>query len=167
MRVMMLLLAGGLAFAQIPKKDEVQVKNAPQANAAKSDLTVPERKFVEEAASDDIATIEMSRLALDKSTNKATRMRAQTLIAERQQSLDQLKRIANDQSFPLPTSATTSAQEEFKNLAKLDGEKFDREYGKQMDKRHDAAVQTFQKADLQHPDLKSYAEKTLRELKTP
>jgi len=128
---------------------------------------VPERKFVERAASDNIAEIELGRLALDKSRDTEVRNYAQRLIDDHKKSLDQLKSIANDQKFPLPTSATTLAQDDYQRLSKLDGERFDREYKKLMDKRHAQAISTFQKAsqELQNQDLKNYADKTLPTLK--
>jgi putative membrane protein len=151
----------------VPKNEQVDVKNAHKADAAKSDLTVPERKFVERAASDDIAQIELSRLALDKSQNHEVRNFAQTVIDDHKRSLDQLKKIANDQSFPLPTEASSQAQQQYQQLSKLEGARFDREYKQVMDRRHSEAIASFEKAskEAQHPDLKSYAEKTLPTLK--
>jgi|SRR5579859_5738601 len=180
MRVTKLFLCGALLSAPalakpkvadvdnpIPKNEQVEVKNARGADAAKSDLTVPERKFVERAASDDIAEIELSRLALDKSRDPEVRNYAQTVIDDHKRSLDELKKLANDQKFPLPTAATSQAEVQYAQLSKLDGERFDREFKKLMDKRHAAAIATYEKAskETQHPDLKSYADKTLPTLK--
>ncbi len=175
MRVTKLFLVGALALGApalaadqqqqggaIPKDKQVQIKNKGDVDAAKSDLTVPERKFVERAASNDIAEIELGRLALDKSKTPEVRNLAQTLVDDHQKSLDQLKSIANDQKFPLPTSATTLAQQQYQQLSKLQGQEFDREYQRIVDKRHDDAVNMYQTAsrDLKNPDLKSFADKT-------
>jgi putative membrane protein len=171
MRAIRILIAGTLlslpAFANIPKENEVQVKNAHKADASKSDLTVPERKFVEKATSDNLADIELGRLALEKSQSPEVKNYAQMLVDDHKKSLDKLKTIANDQKFPVPTSATTRAQADYDRLAKLDGADFDREFKKLMDKRHDEALQTFQKAsnEVQNPDLKSYINQTLPMMK--
>ena len=109
MRVTRLVLCGALLAAPavakpkvtdvgnpIPKDTQVEVKNAHKADAAKSDLTVPERKFVERAASDDIGQIELARLALDKSRDPDVRNYAQTLIDDHKRSLDQLKSMGGE-----------------------------------------------------------------------
>ena len=171
MRVVRILIAGTLlslpAFANIPKDTEVQVKNSHKADASKSDLTVPERKFVEKATSDNIAEIELGRLALEKSQNPDVKNYAQMVVDDHKKSLDKLKSIANDQKFPVPTSATTRAQAEYDRLAKLNGDEFDREYKKLMEKRHAEAVKSFQEASskVQNEDLKSYIDDTLPTLK--
>ena len=171
MRVIRILVAGTLlslpAFANIPKDTEVPVKNARKADASKSDLTVPERKFVERATSDNIGDIELGRLALEKSQNPEVKNFAQMIVDDHQKSLDKLKSISNDQKFPVPTSATTETQKEYDRLSKLSGSEFDREFKKLMEKRHTDAVQTFQKASnqVQNDDLKSYINNTLPTLK--
>ena len=147
---------------RVQPQDQVKVKNG-KVNPQKSPLTVQERKFVEQAASDNMAEIELSRLALDKSQNSEVKNLAQTVVDDHQKSLDKLKSIANDQKFPIPTSATTQAKQEYQKLSKLSGNDFDRQYLMLMQKDHKRAVQTFQQASnqLQNDDLKSYADQTL------
>lgn len=147
---------------RVQPQDQVKVQNG-KVNPQKSPLTVQERKFVEQAASDNMAEIELSRLALDKSQNSEVKNLAQTVVDDHQKSLDKLKSIANDQKFPIPTSATTQAKQEYQKLSKLSGNDFDRQYLMLMQKDHNRAVQTFQQASnqLQNDDLKSYADQTL------
>jgi putative membrane protein len=166
-----MLIAGTLlslpAFANIPKDTEVPVKNARKADASKSDLTVPERKFVERATSEHIGDIELGRLALEKSQNPEVKNYAQMIVDDHQKSLEKLKTIANDQKFPVPTSATTETQKEYDRLSKLSGAEFDRDFKQSMEKRHTEAVQTFKNASnqVQNEDLKNYISDTLPTLK--
>jgi putative membrane protein len=181
MRIVKLVMCGSLlmlpafGFAadqkdtgpDIPKEVQVKVKNKGDVDATKSPLTVPERKFVERAASDHIADIELSRLALERTQNPQVRNLAQSIVDDHQKSLDQLKSIANDQKFPIPTSASTLTKKDYDRLSKLRGSDFDREYLKLMSKRHSEAMQDFQQTSnqLQNEDLRSYANQTLPTLK--
>jgi putative membrane protein len=170
MRVAHLILSGSLLSAPalangVPKEYQVEVKNPRSSDAAKSDLAVPDRKFVEKAASDDIAEIELGKLALDKSQDPQVKSYAKRSIADHQKSLDKLESVAKHHKFPLPTSATTEAQRDYQNLSKLDGKRFDEEYQKLADKRHGEEIQDYQNAKLENQELKSWADQTLPSLK--
>jgi putative membrane protein len=155
------------AIVTNPVKPEhrVKVTNSSQANSpsVRSPLSVPDRKFIERAASDNIAEIEIARLALDQSKNEQVRAFAQMIIDDHEKALDRLKSIANDNDFPIPTEAATKQLDEYRRLAKLSGIDFDREYMKLMSKEHDQAVDAFNKAtrEVNNPDLREYAQKTL------
>jgi putative membrane protein len=170
MRVAHLILSGSLLSAPalangIPKEHQVEIKNPRGADASKSDLAVSDRKFVEKAASDDIAEIELGKLALDKSQDPQVKSYAKRSVADHQKSLEKLESVAKDHKFPLPTSATTEAQRDYRNLSKLDGKSFDGEYLKLADKRHHEEIQDYQNAKLENQELKSWADQTLPSLK--
>lgn len=143
----------------------VKVTNSAQANSpsARSPLSVPDRKFIERASSDNIAEIEIARLALDQSKNEQVRAFAQMIIDDHEKALDHLKTIANDNAFPIPIEAASKQLDEYRRLAKLSDIGFDREYMKLMSKEHDQAVDTFTKAarDVNNAALREYAQKTL------
>jgi len=144
---------------------QVKVTNSSQASSPtiQSSLGMPDRKFIQLAASDNIAEIEMARLALDQSKNEQVRAFAQMVIDDHEKALERLKTIANDNAFPIPTEAEPKQLEHYRRLAKLSGIDFDRDYMKLMSKEHDKAVDTFTKAvrDVNNPDLREYAQKTL------
>ena len=155
------------AIVSYPVKAEHRVKviNSDQANSpsARSPLGVPDRKFIERSASDNIAEIEIARLALDQSKNEQVRAFAQMIIDDHQKALDRLKTIANQNAFPIPTEAMGQQLDEYRRLAKLNGIDFDRAYMKFMSKEHEQAVDIFTKAarDVNNLDLRDYAQKTL------
>ena len=159
--------AEGRVLVSNPVRPEhrVKVTNATHANSpsARSPLSVPDRQFIQQASSDNIAEIEIARLALDQSKNEQVRAFAQMIIDDHQKALDRLKTIANDNAFPIPIEAASKQLDDYRRLAKLSGIDFDREYMKLMSKEHDKAVDTFTRAsrDVNNTDLREYAQKTL------
>jgi len=131
------------------------------------ELTVPDRKFIEKVASDNMADLKLARLAIDKSANETVRDYARMIIDQRQELGQKLDVIAVEQGFPEPTSIDTLHQQVYDQLASLEGDTFDRAFLQVMKDDHEQEVRDFDKAttELKNPELKKLAISTLPSLK--
>jgi putative membrane protein len=129
---------------------------------------VTPEKFASQAAVISKAEIELGQLAMQKSEDQAVRSFAQRMVKDHQAADAKLKKIAAQENITLPQSLDPEHQALKQKLSKLDGEAFDREYAKQMEKGHDEAVALFESAsqNQQMPsELKQFAASTLPTLK--
>jgi putative membrane protein len=125
-------------------------------------------KFATQAAVISKAEIELGKLAMEKSQNKDVRSFAQRMVKDHQAADAKLKKIAAAENITLPQSLDAEHQALKQKLSKLEGEAFDREYAKEMEKGHDKAVALFESASQaqQMPsELKQFAASTLPTLK--
>jgi putative membrane protein len=135
-------------------------KSAKQAVTAQS--------FVTQAATTDLAEIEFSQLALQNSKDASVKQFAEQMVKDHTASSAKLKTLAAKNNLTLPAALDADHAAVKTKLAALQGQQFDREYGKQMAKGHDKAVALFESA-AQAPqingDLKQFAATTLPKLK--
>ena len=93
-------------------------------------------EFVHDVASKNMAEIELSRMALDKSTSPEVKAFAQMMIRDHGAAEDQLKRVVSGQAIDLPTQLDDKHRETADDLAKTQGPDFDRDYVKAMIEVH-------------------------------
>jgi len=126
------------------------------------------QEFVRRAASDSMAEIQAGQLALDKSRNPEIRSYAQRMIEDHTAATEKLKSAAAAENVTLPSSMQTEQHRMVQKLESLDGEAFDREYRKSMEKDHDKAIAMFESAS-QSPQMgesvREFAASTLPTLK--
>ena len=86
-----------------------------------------------------------------------------TMVDDHTKANDQLKQIAGNKGVTLPTDLDSKDQALKDRLSKLDGEKFDQAYMKNMVRDHTKDVSEFRKESTsgKDSDLKSFASQTL------
>ena len=157
MRISLLQKAGVLAVAAALSA------GAFAANTKDGAVSASDRKFMEKAAMGGMAEVELGNLAKQKGGDAAVKEFGAKMVQDHGKAGDELKQIAASKGVTLPTSIGAENKREMDKLAKLSGDKFDREYMDHMVKDHKNDVKEFQKAskDTKDADLKAFATKTL------
>ena len=164
----MIVIAGALLLAPVAYADEQPPKidiHQKHVNPQKSDLSVPDRKFVEKAASDDMEEIELSKLAMQKSSNEQVKSCARSLIDGNEKALRQLRTVANAHDFPIPTSPSTLTDSDYRKLSGMSGDRFDDHFVSLMNRRTEQAIDDFEKAKLDNSGLQRFVDDALPSLK--
>jgi putative membrane protein len=130
-------------------------------------LAGDERKFLEKAAMDGVAEVEMGRVAASKASDAQVKQFAQRMVTDHSKANDELKQLASNKGVQVPTSVDKKHQKEMDDLSKKDASKFDREYMEHMVKEHRKDVSEFEKQSrsAKDADVKAFASKTLPTLK--
>ena len=93
-------------------------------------------EFVHDVASKNMAEIELSRMALEKTTSRVVRAFAQMMIDDHGTALNKLKTAASNQATNWPTGVDEKYRETAESLATRQGAGFDRDYLKAMIEGH-------------------------------
>ena len=127
-----------------------------------SDTTSP-TGFMTEAAKGGMEEIELSKLALNKSTNKEVKDFAQKMVADHTKASNELKALAAKKNFTLPAALTPEQVSMASDMAKASSEDFDKKYVDAMVKDHEKDVSLFeaQSKNGTDADAKAFAAKTL------
>src|SRR3954469_20837026 len=119
--------------------------------------------FVKKAAQGGLAEVELGQLATQKASSEDVKKFGQRMVDDHTKANDQLKQIAGNKGVTLPTDLNSKDQAMKERLSKLDGEKFDQAYMKNMVRDHTKDVSEFRKESTsgKDSDLKSFASQTL------
>ena len=106
--------------------------------------------FVRDVASKNMAEIELSRMALDKSTSRLVKAYAQMMVDDHDTALNKLKTVVSGQAINWPSQLDDKHRETADELAKKQGPEFDSEYLKAMIEGHqDLAAKLESRLDVQ------------------
>lgn len=138
-------------------------KGPATASGKSGALAHGDRKFVEDAAKDGLAEVELGKLASSKATNDQVKQFAQRMVTDHGKANDELKSLASAKDVDVPASTDRKHQKELDKMSKADASRFDREYMEHMVKEHKKDVKEFEKQakHAKDPELKAFAEKTL------
>lgn len=141
---------------------------AGESSGMKSSINAKDSSFLQHAAADGLAEVQMGQMALDRSSNAQVRQLAQHIVDDHTKANDQLKTLARNNQVTLPTTVTSDTQKETGNLQAKSGTAFDQAWSKAMIKDHQAAVKLFTQESTQtkDPDLRQFAQATLPTLHT-
>ncbi|MGE0520365.1 MAG: DUF4142 domain-containing protein [Candidatus Binatia bacterium] len=137
---------------------------ALSATAVLAAQQAPPPQFVTEAAASNVAEVEMSRMAAQKSTNREVKRFAQMMIEDHTKAGKELQALAKQHHWKLPTAPTSEHKSTLTDLRKKSGADFDRAYASEMLKDHEKDVELFRQAASQEqldPKLRQFAQKTL------
>jgi putative membrane protein len=131
--------------------------------AARSSLASGERKFMEKAAMDGLAEVQMGQIAQQKAQNAQVKDFAGRMVTDHTKANEELKSLASAKGVQLPAEVDRSHKRHADELQKKSAEKFDREYMEHMVKEHKKDVKEFEKQakGAKDPELKAFAQKTL------
>lgn len=136
----------------------------PGARAAASKLDRDDRKFIIKTAEEGLYEVEMAKLAERKSNNDAIKRFASMLIGDHSQANAELQRIAADNGVPLSSALSKNKRRALEKMAKLEGDKFDREFAHEAGlEHHEHDIKEFEKASkkVKLAELKAWIDKTL------
>ena len=136
--------------------------------AVPKNMSLRDKKFVEEAAAGGMLEVQASQMALQRATDPEVKQFAEQMVKDHEKVNQQLKTLVAPMKAPPPAELPMMMRTKLNSLSKEQGAKFDEEY---MDKigvdAHKDTVKVFEKAakDLDDPQLKKFAADTLPSLK--
>lgn len=135
---------------------------------AKSPVTAADTVFLQDAAADGLAEVQMGKMALSTSTDENVKALAQRIVDDHTKANDAIKGLAQSRSVTLPTSPGSDAQKQGKKLEGLKGSPFDEAWSKDMVDDHKNAIKMFTKEGKQTKDaeLQQFVTSTLPALKS-
>lgn len=144
------------------RNDSMNRTSPNRANRA-NQLSAIDSRFMIQAAQGNLAEIQTGQLALQKSTNDATRQYAQRMINEHTQAQRELAQLAAARGVQLPTTVDAAHQAMMARMQQLSGQQFDREYLNSQVQDHNRTALLFQNHIRQSrdPDLKAFSSRML------
>jgi putative membrane protein len=134
--------------------------------ANSSNTAVMQDNFWTKAAQGGMAEVELSKAALQKSTNADVKKFAQMMVTDHTKANDELKALATKKSVTLPVDLG-SHKSTLDDLNSKTGADFDKAYVEAMVDDHESSVDLFEdNADNSDADIKAFTTKTLPTLKS-
>jgi putative membrane protein len=126
-------------------------------------LESKDRKFIEKAARDGMAEVELAKLAQEKARSDQVKQFAKRMADDHAKANAELKKIADAKGVTLPAEVDRGARRALDKLAKKSGADFDREYMDHMVSDHKKAVKEFKDEAKSGRDthVKGFASSTL------
>ncbi|HEX2845113.1 MAG TPA: DUF4142 domain-containing protein [Chitinophagaceae bacterium] len=119
------------------RKDTMTAAPAPDANTS---------AFLVDATNGGMAEMQLSRIAVERSTNAAVKDFANLMINDHTSANDQVMALAAKKNVTLPSDVSDENRKKSDELMKKSAKDFDKEYVDMMVKDHEAAVNLFEKA---------------------
>lgn len=137
--------------------------SASRPAAKESSLNRSDRRFIETAAQDGMAEVELGKLAAQKAQSADVKQFAERMVQDHTKANQQLMQIAQQKGVTVPTALESKHKRTLDKLSKLAPDKFDREYMDQMEEEHKKDVKAFREAskDAKDPEVKAFATQTL------
>lgn len=147
------------------RDDQPSVKHGVQGShdggMAKTPTTAKE--FVERAARDGVAEVELGKLAATKGMHPDVKQFGQRMVDDHSKANNELKSLASAKGITVPADPGPEHKATMEKITRLSGADFDRAYMQAMVGDHDHAVNTFRgfSENGDDPELKQWATKTL------
>lgn len=136
-------------------------QNAPAKANAKLDKA--DTSFMQKAAADGMAEVQLGQLALSNTSNPQVKTAAQQLVDDHGKVNEQLKSLAATRQVELPAAISADATKQAKTLQSLHDAAFDQAWAKDMVTNHQAAIKLFGEEGKQtdDADLRQFTKTTL------
>lgn len=120
-------------------------------------------KFMQKAASDGLAEVQLGQLAKERGMSDEVKSFANRMVADHGKANEELKSLAAAKGVTLPTDTDKKHKRKMEKLSKLSGPDFDRAYMKDMVKDHKEDVSAFRKEakKSKDADVQKFAQSTL------
>ena len=136
-------------------------KVAEERNDKKFDNSTIEddSKFAVKAADGGMMEVELSKLALTKSTSPEVKKLAKMMVDDHTAANNELKKLAGTKNISVPAAISTDRQEKLTDFMKKTGNDFDKDYTSYMVSDHKDDVDLFKKQAEKGKDaeLKAWA----------
>jgi putative membrane protein len=125
------------------------------------------QEFVKTVSADNLAEIDLGRLALKHATSEDVKTFARRIVDDHTKANSELNKIADTKRIILAAETDKKHRTLMDRLLTLKGADFDHEFMKQMVNDHKEAVALFEREakDGQDPQLRDFASKTLPTLR--
>lgn len=135
--------------------------------STQTSLSKDDQDFLIKAGEGGVAEVSLGQLAASKAASDDVKTFGNQMVSDHGKANDELKNLAAQKSFGLPTGPGKEGEEASTKLSSKSGKDFDRAYMEDMVKDHEKDVKEFEKAskDAKDPDVKAWAAKTLPTLK--
>lgn len=141
----------------------------PATQSDRTTISSVDRNFIIRAAQANLAEVQLSELALQRSTRASREVQrfAQQMVEDHTGATARLSQVALQKNVILPIELDAQHRAIGNRLSKLSGEEFDRAYLNAMENDHLASVELFQNQARQgeDPDVRAFARKTLPALR--
>jgi len=140
---------------------------AAGGGTAAGTLSSADRTFVDQAAESGVATVQASKLAVQKARDPRVRQFAQRMIDDHDTANDELAKLASSRRIALPVEPALRHRKEMDALQQRSGVDFDRAYMKGQVADHQKAVALFDRQARMGQDtaLRQWAAKMLPTLR--
>ena len=125
-------------------------------------LDYKDKKFIQKAARDGMAEVELGRLAQRKASDEEVKQFAAQMEQDHRQANDELRQIAESKGISMPASLDSAQNKKIANFKKESGSDFDRKYMADMVLEHEEDLKFFREAsqNAADPEVKGFARKT-------
>jgi len=122
-----------------------------------------DQQFLQHAASDGLAEVQMGQMAAERATNPEVQRFGQRMVTDHTKANQELMALAQSKNISIAKKTDKQHQKTAEALAKKQGANFDREYMRDMVKDHEKAVQLFSTAakEGRDADIRAFASQTL------
>jgi putative membrane protein len=131
--------------------------------ATAQELAAQDKMFLDKAASDGLAEVELGQLAQRQAVSPEVKQFGQRMVQDHEQANQKLMAAAKELGATPPEKPSADAEATKRELEGMTGAKFDQEYMRAMVKDHDKAVALFQREaqEGQSEPLRKLAAETL------
>jgi len=147
---------------QTSTKPSTATHDAGHAKASTADLD-----FAKKVAAGGQAEVQVTMLAQEKATSNDVKELASRLHTDHMKANDELKKIASEKGWTLPTEPTADQKAKKDKLEKLSGSAFDKAFVDMMVTNHRTNIPNFERVASHgtDPELKQFASSTVPTLK--
>ena len=126
-------------------------------------LSQQDKTFMRMAAQGGMAEVEMGSLAIKRGMSGKVRSFGGDMVTDHTKANNDLKSVARDLRFSLPTSLPAEEAAHLRHLRSLNGRRFDQAYGRMMVEDHQKDVAEFEKEarNGRNPMVRDFARRTL------
>lgn len=169
----MAISASALAFQACSGENKDAKESADSLNLAKDTTTnaaatggiavdEADSKFATTAAVGGMAEVELSKLALQKSSNAQVKEFATMMVTDHGNANMELMEIAKTKNITLPSTLDADHQKKLDDLSKKSGAEFDKAYVSDMIDGHKSTLKLMEdeSKDAKDTELKAFAAKT-------
>lgn len=162
------LMMAGIFLAAVTESGSRVSATQGSATQRSSNTNPSDQQFLRRAADDNLAEVEMARLALQKATSQQVKNFAQNMVKDQGKAKDQLEKIGSSKQVDLPKGLSAKNKATKDRLAKFSGKQFDNAYMAEMLKNHKEDVATFlrERNSAKDMDIKEFADKSLPTLES-
>lgn len=135
--------------------------DTPSANSNKLNST--DSTFLQQAAQNGSATMQLAQMALDKSSDANVKKLAQQIVDDQNKANDQVKSLAQTKQVSLPADASSDSQKQAKQLQAKSGQAFDEAWTKAVVSDQQKTAKAFMQEgkDAKDNDVKQLAQGSL------
>ncbi len=123
------------------------------------------QRFLKHVIEDNLAEIEIGKLAQEKAQGDAVKSFGQTLATDHGSANQQATSVAQQMNVTPPSEPNRKQKKEYQRLSKLSGDKFDRAFARQMVTDHKKDIRAFEKEAKKNDAAGQFAKDTLPTLR--